>query len=645
MERGSEPRLGRRDVIESAGDPLMRRTALSCAGYRCALVCRAAFLPHDHSWRFRGHGCATDVCGLFTGLPARPSPRLDLSSEQCSNERRAMERNITKEIDAVIVERARSHSDGLGSAEEVPTSRLCDAVTRRPCDGFGQRRRIDVLMALQEAMDAMLDPEGDDAGGASKRVSMRDPTKRSDAHGEVTHFDASEVASDHDHRSDGGVRRRFAQVDRLRALRAAGDADPDGGCVAPDAVVMRGSPNLGVGQRARQNERCDRGESLAPIASDAETVARGDHSVQEFPSVYEQPTPESQTSDHVPSPADTPPVRRAGSVGRSLRKSVGGARIPTGFAAIDDALGGGLPWRGVHEWMWEWTWGGGAKSPQARDFVPLPLGLLVALVRALFPVVCGVGRREIFWIGQRVWPSPRTLVDMRSESPGWLLAKSFFIATTPTGLPPDGMPHEMLPTGAPTGTLNGAFDGASSLRQRGRLQATGPPMGGLQDHERDAGAPRAGAASNVLRAGLSVGIEWAIEQAIRAEAVGLVVADGSGLSMAASRRLHVAMTARATPQLVLLARAPGDINMLTAALTRWLVAPCDESTSPQARAGEGPIRECVGGGHPQSQSQCQPRCQSSPRLDGHPVSKGDSGLLWQVRMAACKASLRCGCSL
>ncbi|MEE8460043.1 MAG: hypothetical protein V3S08_09215 [Phycisphaerales bacterium] len=62
---------------------------------------------------------------------------------------------------------------------------------------------------------------------------------------------------------------------------------------------------------------------------------------------------------------------------------------------------------------------------------------------------------------------------------------------------------------------------------------------------------------------------WAIDLAARCPAVAAVVADGSRLDMAATRRLQLA--AEAGSALVLCARPPGEIDHLSAATTRWRV--------------------------------------------------------------------------
>lgn len=72
---------------------------------------------------------------------------------------------------------------------------------------------------------------------------------------------------------------------------------------------------------------------------------------------------------------------------------------------------------------------------------------------------------------------------------------------------------------------------------------------------------------------------WAIDLALRSEACAVVVADGAGLDMAASRRLQLA--ARDGGALGLVARRCDERSTRSAATTRWLVAP---APSPGARA-------------------------------------------------------------
>ena len=64
---------------------------------------------------------------------------------------------------------------------------------------------------------------------------------------------------------------------------------------------------------------------------------------------------------------------------------------------------------------------------------------------------------------------------------------------------------------------------------------------------------------------------WAIDLSLRCPALSAVIADGSGLDMAASRRLQLAAEAGGHA-IGLIARPPRERDILSAATTRWLVA-------------------------------------------------------------------------
>jgi len=64
---------------------------------------------------------------------------------------------------------------------------------------------------------------------------------------------------------------------------------------------------------------------------------------------------------------------------------------------------------------------------------------------------------------------------------------------------------------------------------------------------------------------------WAADLAIRCGLAGSVIADGTSLDMAATRRLQLAAKARGA--FVFLARPPQDLDRLSAASTRWFVHP------------------------------------------------------------------------
>lgn len=65
---------------------------------------------------------------------------------------------------------------------------------------------------------------------------------------------------------------------------------------------------------------------------------------------------------------------------------------------------------------------------------------------------------------------------------------------------------------------------------------------------------------------------WAVDMALRCRSVSTVVADGRGLSMAASRRLQLA--AESGGGLCLLARSSDEVGVLSTASTRWRVSWC-----------------------------------------------------------------------
>ncbi len=68
---------------------------------------------------------------------------------------------------------------------------------------------------------------------------------------------------------------------------------------------------------------------------------------------------------------------------------------------------------------------------------------------------------------------------------------------------------------------------------------------------------------------------WAVELAMRSGAVAAVVADGSGFSMTATRRLQ--LIARDHPPLLILPRSPKDTGQSSACGMRWRVTPVPTS--------------------------------------------------------------------
>jgi protein ImuA len=68
---------------------------------------------------------------------------------------------------------------------------------------------------------------------------------------------------------------------------------------------------------------------------------------------------------------------------------------------------------------------------------------------------------------------------------------------------------------------------------------------------------------------------WAIDTALRSAAAGVIVADGSGLDMASTRRLQLSAESSGScaGAVCLLARPLRERRALSAAATRWLVEP------------------------------------------------------------------------
>jgi hypothetical protein len=71
---------------------------------------------------------------------------------------------------------------------------------------------------------------------------------------------------------------------------------------------------------------------------------------------------------------------------------------------------------------------------------------------------------------------------------------------------------------------------------------------------------------------------WAIDLALRCPAVAAVIADGSGLTMAHTRRLHLAAQGSGGGGVALLARPPSELADLSCAATRWTATPYRAAT-------------------------------------------------------------------
>lgn len=156
---------------------------------------------------------------------------------------------------------------------------------------------------------------------------------------------------------------------------------------------------------------------------------------------------------------------------------------------------------------------------------------------------CRSGR--ILWLGSNVFPHTRSLVGGLRGHPtrppdARLLDRSWFVEV------PD------------------SHDGSRRSNRLGR-------------RDRSA-APRAHLAHRT----------WILEQAIRCPGVAAAVADAEGLSMACTRRLHLAVRqaeSQGRRVLVLLLRPPWDRGEISAAASRWSVSPTGRA-APAMRSGD-----------------------------------------------------------
>lgn len=187
------------------------------------------------------------------------------------------------------------------------------------------------------------------------------------------------------------------------------------------------------------------------------------------------------------------------------------ARVSTGLPAVDAVLGGGLLDGAVHEWF----------SPDEGEageqrWHP-PLGVLMHLARRAL----ARGPGWAVWVGRGCWPHGHGLVGEGDEA----LARSLWVS--------------------------------DEVRNSPKSEVRSPKSGGRRGKRRWAGE---------IDARL-----WAIDLAARSPGVRVVIADGSGVDMAASRRLQLAAEAGQT--LVLLGRPWADRQLISAATTRWHVSP------------------------------------------------------------------------
>ncbi|MFT5049638.1 MAG: hypothetical protein ACI8QZ_001031 [Chlamydiales bacterium] len=227
-------------------------------------------------------------------------------------------------------------------------------------------------------------------------------------------------------------------------------------------------------------------------------------------------------------------LRRPNSARRASGAEAG--PVPTGWAAVDEVLGGGLARGALHEWF-----GIAEEDPGRRASAawapPLYLAIHLAWQMIEFVAATSAGRGahsgRVLWIGPDIWPYPRALV------------RDFGVRSSDASRAPG--------------------DGAHALHEEVLELVRWP-----QDSSRPA--------RHLLEHSLLVDARpvekrlWAIDTALRCPSVVAVVADGSGFDMAATRRLQLA--AEVGHGLALLLRPPREFKSLSAATTRWRVGRC-----------------------------------------------------------------------
>ncbi len=228
--------------------------------------------------------------------------------------------------------------------------------------------------------------------------------------------------------------------------------------------------------------------------------------------------------------------------------------VPSGWPSIDRVTGSasgapGLVRGCVHEWF-----GVGGPGPTRRDrgvrgWSP-PLLILAHLARR---AACDAASRgapaSVIWIGRRVWPYPGAIAR-RTTAVESLATAVESLATANAGASTGELEVHLEPgTDAPP-------EHSSGMTSEGP-DAHDPANVGLIERSIFA-APR--------DASLRL---WTIDTALRCPGITAVVADGSGLGMAATRRLQLAATSSGA--LALLARPPGEEREVSAATTRWRV--------------------------------------------------------------------------
>ena len=210
--------------------------------------------------------------------------------------------------------------------------------------------------------------------------------------------------------------------------------------------------------------------------------------------------------------------------------------VPTGWPEADAALGGGLARGALHEWSGV----EGLRRASGPSLWTPPLYLAIHLTWQALESQANQGdalqrqnrtsHGRVLWIGREIWPYPRAMV------------RDFGLRASEDATP-------------------SRFN--SDALQRSTLELVRWPANSCDDPQR------------LITRSLLVDADpvqkrlWAVDTALRCSSVTVVVADGSGFDMAATRRLQLA--AEVGHGLGLLFRPPWEAKSLSAATSRWRV--------------------------------------------------------------------------
>lgn len=247
-----------------------------------------------------------------------------------------------------------------------------------------------------------------------------------------------------------------------------------------------------------------------------------------------------------------------------------GLVVATGWGPVDQVLGG-LRRGAIHEWFT-------CPTDGLNKTLTPPLMVLSYLCSQALQMI---PEAWVLCVGRRVWPSPLRLA-CRPRSPE---------GATSSSLP--GGVASSRPTTDSHGRRNFACSQAQfrvSAPWKGELPETSDPdlrsktskrpasgeMGMRELGRQDAAPPGDESELKLLRRWLVIDTPrvaeriWAIDATLRCRGM-IVLADGSGLDTAATRRLQLA--AEAGGSLGLIARPPRERDRISIAETRWEVSP------------------------------------------------------------------------